>query len=155
MDRDVQLSEPAAQLLDVAASVTGDWLRRITLSVARSGGVDVSAVTAALDAVVDTESARLFAALEELLLTDVDDQRTNPLSLFRAAVAGPTELLRSIGVPAPPPDRFTADRFPEDVYGLGPATWADVDRRLHEPGLTWGAWKAMTVLRRRRDEGLR
>jgi hypothetical protein len=41
------------------------------------------------------------------------------------------------------------------VFGLGPASWTDVDPELHEPGITWGAWKAMTVLRRRRDEGLR
>ena len=155
MDRDVQLSEPSAQLLNVAASVTGDWMRRIMVKTAASGGVDVSGMTTELDAVVSSESAHLLAALEDLLLTDVDDQRTNPLSLFRSAVVGPTEWLRSVGVPAPPPDRFSAERFPDDLYRLGPATWADVDRRLHEPGLMWGAWKAMTVLRRRRDEGLR
>ncbi len=155
MDRDVQLSEPAARLLDVASSVTGEWMRRTMLSAAASGGVDVSGMTAGLDAVVRTESARLLTALKDLLVTDVDEQRTNPLSLFRSAVAGPTAWLRSVGVPAPPSDRFTAERFPDDVYRLGPATWADVDRRLHEPGLIWGAWKAMTVLQRRRDEGLR
>ena len=155
MDRDVQLSEPAARLLDVASSVTGEWMRRTMLGAAAYGRVDVSGMAAELDAVVRSESARLLEALEDLLRTDVDQQRTNPLSLFRYAVAGPTEWLRSVGVPAPPSDRFTTERFPDDVYRLGPATWADVDRRLHEPGLIWGAWKAMTVLQRRRDEGLR
>jgi hypothetical protein len=38
---------------------------------------------------------------------------------------------------------------------LGPATWSDVHPDLQEPGLAWGAWKAMVVLRRRRDEGRR
>jgi hypothetical protein len=41
------------------------------------------------------------------------------------------------------------------VYDLSPATWGDVDESLQEPGLIWGAWKAKTVLERRRAEGRR
>lgn len=155
MDRDVHLSEPAAELMATAVAVIPDWLRRITVQAAAAGGVDATAVDDSLTAMIDAESRRLGAEVSELLASDVDDQRTNPLSLFRSAVVAPTEWLRSMGVPPPPPDRFVAERFPEDVYGLGPATWADIDPRLHEPGLVWGAWKAMTVLTRRRDQGLR
>ncbi|MAT04847.1 MAG: hypothetical protein CL424_07375 [Acidimicrobiaceae bacterium] len=108
-----------------------------------------------LDRVVAETAADLLAALERLLATDVDEQRTNPLSLFRGAVAAPTELLRAHEVPAPPIDRFAEEHFPDDPYRLGPATWTDIDDSLQTPGLTWGAWKAMTVLQRRRDEGLR
>ena len=108
-----------------------------------------------LDAMVESESERVLSALAELLAQDVDRQRTNPLSLFRDAVAAPTALLRSIGAPPPLADSFTSERFPEDVYQLGPAAWSDIDPRLREPGLAWGAWKAMTVLRRRHEEGLR
>lgn len=155
MDRDVQSSEPASQLLSVAAEVVPDWMRRITLQAAAAGGVDPAALAGAVDSMVASETARLIDDLGRLLGSDVDQQRTNPLSLFRDAVAAPTALLRSFGVPAPQPDRFGAARFPDDAYGLGPATWSDIDPRLHEPGLTWGAWKAMIVLHRRRDEGVR
>lgn len=130
-------------------------MRRITLRAAVAGGVDAEALTGAVDSMVATEVARLIDDLGRLLDSDVDEQRTNPLSLFRDAVAAPTALLRSAGVPAPPPDSFGAARFPDDTYRLGPATWSDVDPRLHEPGLMWGAWKAMVVLRRRSEEGLR
>ena len=155
MDRDVQLPEPAAELLAAATVVAPIWLRRITLQAATAGGFDESAFVDSLDAMIEAESTDLINSLGELLATDVDEQRTNPLSLFRAAVAAPTELLRSVGVPAPPPDQFAATRFPDDVYRLGPAAWSDIGPELHEPGLIWGAWKAMTVLRRRRDEGHR
>jgi hypothetical protein len=147
--------DPAEALLAAAAAVAPDWLRRITTDAAAAGGVDGDALGGSLQALVESESARLLVALRDLLVTDVDLQTTNPLSLFRAAVAEPTRLLQSVGATPPALDRFTAERFPEDVFGLGPATWADVDPSLHEPGLRWGAWKAMTVLRRRRDEGLR
>jgi len=155
VDRDVQPPEPPAQLLATAREVTPGWIRRITHQAAAAGGFGVEASGPALEAMVDSESVQLVEALRRLLATDVDLQRTNPLSLFRDAVAGPTAFLRSVGVPPAPSDPFVTERFPDDVYGLGPAAWADIDPRLHEPGLTWGAWKAMTVLRRRRDEGLR
>lgn len=155
MDRDVQLSEPAAELLRAAAAVTADWMRRVTIRAAADGGFDAEVLGPSLDVMVESESARLIEALRRLLTTDVDQQRTNPLSLFRDAIAAPTALLRSTGVAPPPADQFVAERFPDDVYGLGPAAWSDIDQLLHEPGLIWGAWKAMTVLRRRSDEGLR
>jgi hypothetical protein len=147
--------EPARWLLDVTAAVAPGWLRRVTLAAAARGGVSIAPDDAEMAAVVDAACERLVAQLSELLAADVDDQRTNPLSLFRDAVAAPTQLLLERGVRPPATDRFTADHFPDDVFGLGPATWSDVDPELHEPGLTWGAWKAMTVLHRRRDEGLR
>jgi hypothetical protein len=155
VDRDVQLPEPVADLLAATTSVTPGWLRRITVQAASAGGVDTSAFGDQLDVLVASESERLVGQLRQLLSSDVDDQRTNPLSLFRAAVGAPTEFLRSIGVPPPPLDHFAAERFPDDVYRIGPAAWSDIDPSLHEPGLVWGAWKAMTVLRRRRDEGRR
>ncbi|HEY5663444.1 MAG TPA: hypothetical protein VIS05_05350 [Ilumatobacter sp.] len=160
MDRDVQAPDegrpdPTAELVAVAAEVTAPWLRRVVEHAARRGGVDPAGFADAIGRVVDTEAATVIGRLERLLATDVDRQHGNPLAVFRDAVAGPTELLRSLGAAAPRRDPFAAERFPDDAYALGPATWSDIDPRLHEPGLRWGAWKAMTVLRRRRDEGLR
>lgn len=131
------------------------WLRTVTLDAAARGGLVVDPDDPELADMIAATTTRLIDELDQLLRTDVDRQRTNPLSLFRAAVAGPTAWLRDRGVPAPPPDGFEGGLFPDDVYRLGPATWSDVHPDLHEPGLTWGAWKAITVLRRRRDEGLR
>lgn len=150
----MQLPEPAADLLAVAARVTAPWLRRSIESAAGAGGVDTGDWDD-LDRVVTDTASDLLDALERLLATDVDEQRNNPLSLYRGAIEAPTALLRTHGVPEPHIDRFAADHFPDDPYQLGPATWNDIDDELQTPGLTWGAWKAMTVLRRRREEGLR
>ncbi|MGB1727392.1 MAG: hypothetical protein ACPHIW_04525, partial [Ilumatobacteraceae bacterium] len=93
--------------------------------------------------------------LGALLGTDVDEQRANPLDILRDAIGGPTAVLRAAGAQPVARDRFAEERFPDDVFDLTPATWADIDESLAEPGLTWGAWKAAIVLTRRREEGLR
>jgi hypothetical protein len=146
-------SDPAAMLLDTARRVVPGWLRRSTIEAGHRGGVDASRIEHRVDAVVARASEDLLDRLDDLLGTDVDEQRTTPLTLLRDSVRGPTQLLRELGAVAP--SSADADRFPDDVYRLGPATWSDVDPSLHEPGLTWGAWKAMTVLTRRRDDGFR
>ncbi|HTN80101.1 MAG TPA: hypothetical protein VMK16_10545, partial [Acidimicrobiales bacterium] len=90
-------------------------------------------------------------AVRALLATDVDEQRTNPLSLLRGAVRYPTGVLRGAGITViAERDEFARRAFPDDVYDLTPATWADIDPLLQDPGITWGAWKAYTHLSRRR-----
>ena len=88
--------------------------------------------------------------LRRLLDTDVEAQRTNPLSVLRQATLYPTEVLRAAGVPEVRRDPFRERSFPDDVYDLAPATWSDIDESLQEPGLMWSAWKAGEHLRRRR-----
>lgn len=90
-----------------------------------------------------------------LLEADVDAQRTGPLALVREAVVYPTEVLRRAGVGLVVRDEFSERAFPADVFGLAPASFADLDPALHEPGLIWGAAKAHVVLARRRAEGMR
>jgi hypothetical protein len=90
-----------------------------------------------------------------LLATDVDEQWTSPLHLVRRAVRYPTAVLRAAGVPPVERDSFAERAFPDDVYDLSPASFADVDPRLAEPGIEWGAAKAHVVLTRRRQEGRR
>ena len=150
-----ELPEPAERLLADTRRLAPSWLERATRAAAAAGGVPLPDDDAELGTVVTEATDHLLTELAHLLATDVDEQRTNPLSLFRDAIAGPTALLQRRHVPPPASDPFVADRFPADVYGLGPAAWADIDPELHESGITWGAWKAMTVLRRRREEGLR
>jgi hypothetical protein len=81
-------------------------------------------------------------AVRTLLEADIDQQRTTPLSLLRGAVRYPTAVLREAGVPPVPRDEMQEALFPDDVYDLSPATFADVDLSLAEPGLVWGAAKA-------------
>ncbi len=145
--------DPPAILLDTARRVVPGWLRRVTIDAGHRGGVDAAQLEHRIDTVVERASTDVLERLADLLGTDVDEQRTTPLTLLRESVRRPTQLLRELG--ALPPSAPDADRFPDDIFRLGPATWSDVDPSLHEPGLTWGAWKAMTVLARRRDEGLR
>ena len=42
--------------------------------------------------------------------------------------------------------------FPDDDYDLAPASFADIDPSVHEPGLVWGAAKAHVILKRRRGK---
>lgn len=154
MADDVQPRNPPEALLEASREVVPGWLRRITADVVRRSGLDEAALADELDAVAEHAAADVLDRLAELMDTDVDEQRTTPLTLFRDGVREPTAWLRSHGV-QPPPAGPADGHFPDDVYRLGPATWADIDPALHEPGLMWGAWKAMTVLARRRDDGLR
>lgn len=93
--------------------------------------------------------------VRQLLMADLDDQRGTPLALLRRAVTYPTEVLAALGVPPVDRDEFAQRAFPEDLYGLAPATFGDLDERLAEPGLVWGAAKAHVHLARRRAEGRR
>lgn len=93
--------------------------------------------------------------VRELLLRDLDDQTTTPLALLRSAVHHPTQVLVDAGVPPVDRDEFSVRAFPDDRYALAPATFADLDESLAEPGLMWGAAKAHVHLARRRAEGRR
>lgn len=98
------------------------------------------------DAVLDVEPR-----LRALLVTDVDQQRSNPLAILRSAVRFPAAVLRAAGVPPVERDAHAEAMFPDDAYDLTPAAFADLDESAHEPGLVWGAAKAHIVLRRRRS----
>jgi hypothetical protein len=65
----------------------------------------------------------------------------------------PTRVLLSARIPTPQRDEYDEKINPDDVYGIGPAHWNDIDESLTEPGIIWGAAKASTVLQRRRAEG--
>lgn len=86
--------------------------------------------------------------IRALLALDIDDQRANPLAILRTAVRYPTEVLLRAGVAPVARDRFAEERFPDDVYDLTPAAFADIDPALHQPGIEWGAAKAWAHMRR-------
>jgi hypothetical protein len=84
-----------------------------------------------------------------LLALDVDEQRVTPLDVVRRAVSYPTEVLRAAGLPEVVRDEFAERTFPDDVYDLAPASFAEIDQSLYEPGIEWGAAKAHAHLSRR------
>ena len=144
----------ADELAEGLAEAVPAWVRRCVETVyvermLRRPPADVVAATArAASAAADDVVPRL----RTLLATDVDDQTTNPLSLVRPAVRHPTEVLRAAGVPPAPRDDMARRQFPDDDYDLTPASFAELDPALHEPGLRWGAAKAHVHLARRRAE---
>jgi hypothetical protein len=132
----------------VQATLQG-WVERSVerVLVARCGRADAEVMIAARHA-GQQAVADIGGRVEALLAQDIDEQRTNPLAVLREAVVYPTEVLRHAGVPPVERDRFSEERFPGDIYDLTPASFADIDPSLFEPGIAWGAAKAWEHKRR-------
>jgi hypothetical protein len=92
-------------------------------------------------------------AIRALLAADIDEQRSTPLTLLRQAVRYPTRVLEAAGATPVRRDRFAERTFPDDIYDLAPASLADVDPALTNPGMAWGAAKAFEHKRRHRTPG--
>lgn len=133
---------------------TPSWIARRMLEIASHGGVSAGAdFMEAIETVSQQTLQQLSGDLLALLTTDVDRQRFNPLQVIREANIFANQSLAAMGVPAPRRDEFDAQVMPHDLYAVGPLTWKDLSEDVHEAGISWGAWKAATVLTRRRAEG--
>lgn len=148
--RAARLGYGRALVEDVVVALPG-WVERGVarrLPPGRSADTDVSSlVTEAAAAAIEDGRRGLEAAVAR---EPGVDHGPTPLQVLRSLVRHPTTVLRSLEVP--PVDRaaFDVRAFPDDVYDLSPATWADIDPALHEPGLAWGAATAhLHKLRRR------
>jgi hypothetical protein len=150
MDDETRLRDYALRLADAIDAALPQWVLRSVERFTAS-----PEVLAAAFAVGEEARAEAGAAVRRLLLTDIDEQTDTPLGILRTAVRYPTEVLQAAGIRPVPRDAFAERAFPDDVYGLTPATFADVDPSLHDPGLEWGAAKAHVHLSRRRAEGKR
>ena len=137
------MKDQAEALAETVDRVVAQWVVRSVERVlaaagrARDGAVMTAAASAAEEARTEVSSR-----LRQLLDLDVDEQRTTPLSILRDAVRYPTEVLRAAGAPPVERDDFDRRAFPDDDYGLSPASFADVDPALVEPAIAWGAAKA-------------
>jgi len=141
------------ELADAVEAALPAWVDRKVREVAGAQGLRLDdAAEAALGAASDQARTDGTARLRELLAADVDRQVGSPLAILRSLVAYPTGVLRSLGARPVARDEFAERSFPDDVYDLSPAAFADVDPALHDPGLTWGAAKAYTHLHRRRGD---
>ena len=91
--------------------------------------------------------------LLSLLATDVDAQQSNPLHVLRASTSYATQMLWAFGVEPARRDEYEVRAMPNDVFSIGPLTWRDLGEEVHDAGISWGAWKAATILTRRRADG--
>lgn len=146
------MDDYSARLLQSVTAVAGPWAARLVDErLTANGLLGLVPEESRLSAVTETERLAI-EGLRELLELDAEQQRTNPLAVLRAATAPIGRFLASVGATLVERDEFDQRSFPDDVYGLAPATWADIDASLLEPGIEWGAWKAATIIGRRRTE---
>jgi hypothetical protein len=143
------IQEPARLLADAIDRALPAWVIRSVATVITAWAGEVPPdVAEAADAAARQAEQETGALTRALLMSDIDEQRTTPLALIRGAVRYPTAVLRAAGVPPVERDRFATQAFPDDDYDLTPASFADVDPDLTEPGIVWGAAKAFEHKRR-------
>jgi hypothetical protein len=153
---EARLVEYATALADAIEAALASWVERsVEVACERAGCTAEPELRRAADAAGRRCAADIGPAVRALLLTDVDEQRSTPLAVLRGAVRYPTEVLVEAGIPAVERDEFEVRAHPDDRYALAPASFADVDESLAEPGLVWGAAKAHVHLARRSAEGRR
>ena len=150
------LARYAAALADRIDEAIPGWIERSVRRILADQGIAVDGVAA--ERIRDAGRAARESGgrrVRDLLATDIDSQAGNPLAVLRSLVPHATAVLASAGARPVARDEFSVRHFPDDVYDLTPASFADVDPALHEPGLVWGAAKAHVHLARRRREGRR
>jgi hypothetical protein len=150
------LARYAAALADRIDEAIPGWIDRSVRRVMADQGIAVDDLAA--ERIRDAGRAARESGgrrVRDLLATDIDSQAANPLAVLRSLVPHATAVLASAGARPVARDEFSLRHFPDDVYDLTPASFADVDPALHEPGLVWGAAKAHVHLARRRREGRR
>lgn len=155
-DDERRLAEHAAALSDGIEAALPGWVVRVVSErhVAWSGSVPAE-VLADAERTGAALAADVGPQVRDLLALDVDAQWTNPLALVRRSARAVTAVLGDAGVPPVARDEVAERLHPEDVYDVGPATFADLDPALADLGIRWGAAKAHVHLQRRRREGQR
>lgn len=141
-------------LWDAVMDAIPTWLSARITEIVRDLPIDDrNRVLSSLDDIVGHTQESIRHELHQLLLQDVDEQRQNPLQVLRNSTKYATNILNLCGIDPVARDDFDVRAMPDDVYALGPLTWRDLSEDVHEAGINWGAWKAATVLHRRRSEG--
>lgn len=150
---EVDIETVASELLAAAVAATPGWVRASIERVRVTQGLEVDAD--AVERAAADAASFVERRLGALLATDIDAQRSTPLTVLRDAARFPVEVLHGAGArPVPRPDTVRW-AFPNDPFEVTPATFADLGEDVHHAGIAWGAAKASIHLQRRRDEGLR
>lgn len=148
------LARYAEELIDAVAVALPAWVQAVVgrrWDEWQGGELPAPVAEAARDAAAEAADL-VLPPLRVLLAQDVEEQRSNPLSIIRTAVALPTAVLAAAGVPPVVRDAQAEQLFPGDDYDLAPGSFGDLAESVHEPGLRWGAAKAHVLMRRRRAE---
>lgn len=156
-DRD--LTRLGSELADAVISAIPTWISgaietRATQWVRSGGGpptIDESQLKMMATSAGEQAAATAAGPLRDLLGADVDQQWTTPLALVRPLVGFATGVLEKAGVPGVERDDFQVARFPEDEYGLTPASLAALGEEVAGLALVWGAAKALA--HRQRHDG--
>lgn len=152
-DPEAVLAAKASALADALDRAVERWLADAVVTRAAGAGLTGPTVDEVAAEAARTAAAAARPRLRTLLATDVDAQATNPLAVLRDSLGPATAALADLGVPPAERDDFAVRAFPDDVYDLAPAAFADLGPDLRQPGLEWGAAKAFVHLQRRRAEG--
>ena len=133
------LAAYASALADGVERALPGWVERSVerLVLAYRGSVRPQERAAATQAGAAARDA-VGPRVRQVLLTDIDAQTVSPLAVVRTAVSFPTEVLRAAGVPPVVRDEFVERQFPDDVYDLSPASFADLDPALRGRGADVG-----------------
>jgi hypothetical protein len=142
------------ELFNAVVAALPEWVeRRIRETSMELAGTVTDEVRVAARVAARAVCQEVGDQLTELLAEDVDAQRQNPLHVIRGCMTPATKVLRDAAVPPRHRDEFERNAMPDDVYSLGPIAWIDLGDVVHEAGINWGAWKAATIISRRRAEG--
>ena len=133
----------------VSAWITKQVSEIASLSINETSKEFTSALADVAEQTLHDVSRDLFS----LLATDVDAQQSNPLHVLRASTSSATQLLQTFGATPARRDEYEVRAMPDDVFSIGPLTWRDLGEEVHDAGISWGAWKAATILTRRRADG--
>jgi hypothetical protein len=150
-DPDTMLADLGAELAARVSAAVPGWVVRCVDGLLPPAQPDRDRVMVAAEAAGERAGAQVASDLRVLLTADVDAQRSTPLEVVRAAVVFPTEVLADAHVSPGPRDRFAAERFPDDPYGLSPASLPALDPALGELAIAWGAAKALAHRHRHRS----
>jgi hypothetical protein len=146
------MDQYSTRLLETSDEVVTKWVERLIHRHCDEQKFSDLQARELLSSVVSQVSDEVHSRLADLLSRDVLEQRTNPLAIFRQATRPISELLKTAGCAPVVRDEFDERSFPDDIFGLSPATWVDIDETMVEPGIEWGAWKAATIMMRKKKQ---
>lgn len=121
-----------------------DAYPRYVASVLASRGIEIDDVIA--DAIVEGTSV-LDGLLATFETTELVEQTSSPLELFREALRPIDRALTLVGAPEPRPGSGPSTIVPWDRYAISPGSSSVLGERAKQAHIMWGLGKAKAVAR--------
>ena len=150
-----QVAAPGERLATVGADLAAAVERELPGWVARVLADHAGSVRLDDAVVVDTAAAVLAAVVAPLrssLTRDVDRPGPSPLAVVRAGVGPVNAALAAAGVAPRRRDDHQVALFPDDLYDVVPASFAELGAEAGALAVEWGAVRAYVHLARRRAD---